>query len=88
VRIYPSKNSDFYDCFLSSGKQLNQSLFQFLYSEVFVSFKDVKTPSKAFEIKQVKRDKREEHHKNLSDNLNITRELYAEYLLRILKLLK
>jgi len=48
----------------------------------------VKTTSKALEIKQVKRDKREEHHKNLSDNLNITKELYAEYLLRILKLLK
>ena len=41
IRIYPTKNSDFYDCFLSHNKANQQVLYQFLYSEVFFSFKDV-----------------------------------------------
>jgi hypothetical protein len=39
VRVYPTKNSDFYDCFLTQ-KQNQQVVYQFLYSEVFFSFKD------------------------------------------------
>ena len=40
-RIYPTKNSDYYDCFLSVNAQCQQQLYYALYSKVFPSFKDL-----------------------------------------------
>jgi hypothetical protein len=41
VRIYPTKNSDYYDCFLSQNRQTQQQLYYTLFSNVFTSFKDL-----------------------------------------------
>jgi hypothetical protein len=38
LRIYPAKNSDAYDQYLSQ-KSINKAVYSFLYSEVFCSFK-------------------------------------------------
>ena len=40
MRVYPCKNSDFYDCFLTQ-KQNQQTVYQILFSDIFMSFKDV-----------------------------------------------
>lgn len=37
IRVYPCKNSDFYDCFLSQqNKQMQQVLYYFLCSDIFL----------------------------------------------------
>lgn len=53
VRIYPSKNSDFYDCFVSVNRQNQQFVYQFLYSEVFFSFKDIPQSINLVEVSQI-----------------------------------
>jgi len=45
VRIYPTKNSDYYDCFLSQSRQTQQQLYYALYSDCFNSFKDLRQSS-------------------------------------------
>ena len=50
MRIYPSKHSDCYDCFLSTNRLTQQTLYQFLYSEVFPSFKDVHKTRPLFDL--------------------------------------
>lgn len=50
IRIYPTKNSDFYDCFLSGSRLMQQTIYNFLYNESFISFKDVKNLSKIYNM--------------------------------------
>jgi hypothetical protein len=50
VRIYPSKHSDCYDCYLSTNRHTQQTLYQFLYSEVFPSFKDFHKTGPLFDL--------------------------------------
>ena len=45
VRMYPTKNSDYYDCFLSSNRQTQQQLYYALYSDCVPSFKDLSKSS-------------------------------------------
>lgn len=48
---------------------MHQQLQLLLYNEVFCSFKDIKIQSKAFEIKQIRKDKRDEFHKQVNDTI-------------------
>ena len=45
VRMYPTKNSDYYDCFLSANRQTQQQLYYALYSDCVPSFKDLSKSS-------------------------------------------
>jgi len=53
VRIYPTKNSDYYDCFLSSNRQTQQQLYYTLFSDVFPSFKDLTKSSNFLNYEQL-----------------------------------
>lgn len=78
VRIYPTKNSDYYDCFLGGNRHNQQMLYYYLYTDVFPSFKDVRNCKPIFGEKHLDKQKRVE------DKRLICRELLLEYLVRIL----
>lgn len=100
VRIYPTKNSDFYDCFLSQNKTNQQTLYQFLYSEVFLSFKDVTLPpsksmltiadsTPATDSPAILASRADHGSKKPQENFGrIVRELMGEYIARVLRLLQ
>jgi len=92
VRIYPTKNSDYYDCFFSQNRANQQMLYYYLYSEVFPSFKDYIKPSSLFSSDHILKALQQAHNPCTSnpaaDNRRITREILLEYLQRVLKLWK
>merc|ERR1712176_1698459 len=53
VRIYPTKHSDYYDCFLSQNRQCQQQLYYALFSDVFPSFKDLTKSSNFLNYEQL-----------------------------------
>lgn len=90
VRIYPTKNSDYYDCFLSGNKQIQQTVYYYLYSEVFPSFKNFS--KQVFTLEKMEKAQRKSQvdsskfHR--SDNRRIARELLLEYLRRVLAMVE
>ena len=96
VRVYPTKNSDFYDCFLSHNKSNQQALYHFLYSEVFLSFKDATNTKNLFNGWQTECDsgsRRKPRGSGLAiyaenNGSKIAKELLYEYFSRVLALLR
>lgn len=96
VRIYPTKNSDFYDCFLSQNKQNQQAVYHFLYSDVFLSFKDACNTKNMFVGFQTDCDpglRRKQRGSGLAiyaeiNGSKIAKELLYEYFSRVIALLK